>query len=415
MTDKTFHVAQSIGARKRQEDDFGFSARGDAPEPYLVVIADGMGGHAGGDVASRLAVRHFIEAYEQAGDGGVPERLRAALEAANGAILRMTVEKPDLEGMGATLVAVVRETEGLFYISVGDSPLWRINRHGLDRINADHSMRAVLARQVDDGKLSEEKFASHPQRNQLLSALGDEELDLVDCPEIPIDLASGELLLIATDGIETLPPDEIERIVIAARGHCTASVTALLDAVAKAGKPKQDNTTIAIWRPMSSPAASQEKGKAKRRLPLLAGSLALVAVLSVIGIGAWQLGALGWLQRPAKPGLADSTPGKRNRDPAAGQNRAMATPVPAPTAQPPAPQAASTMTPETAAVPASPPVPRNSPGATTPPIPTPSAPAPKPTVAPTPTPTPTPTAAPPKAGAAQGDQPKDAAEKKDGK
>lgn len=288
MTAAAFHIEQTLGSRERQEDEFGLSARDGADLPYLVVIADGMGGHAGGEIASRLAVRHFIAGYEASRSAAPPRRLREALDAANAAILAAVNNRPDLEGMGTTLVAVVRDDGKLFYISIGDSILWRLGRNGLERINADHSFRAVLAAQG----ASPERIERHAQRNQLLAALGDDELDMVDCPETSVALAPGELLVLATDGIETLPVKEIADLIADAGMDPAGSVRALLNAVREAGHPQQDNTTIAVWRP--SPHENAESGWPGWSARSVVATLLGIAVLLVVA--AFAMGpAIRWI------------------------------------------------------------------------------------------------------------------------
>ncbi len=89
-----------------------------------------MGGHSGGDVASDLAVETFIAVYDRSKQPHPPARLREALDAANRALIAAAAKRPELEGMGTTLLAVARTALGLFYISVGDSPLWQVDANG---------------------------------------------------------------------------------------------------------------------------------------------------------------------------------------------------------------------------------------------------------------------------------------------
>ena len=149
---------QIPGTRPYQEDCFrliGFPERDPDGCDLLMVLADGMGGHRGGAEASRLAVSSVVETFRQA-TGGVASRLRTSLEAANAAVGRHAAEHVRYSGMGCTLVAcAVTEQEVLQWISVGDSPLWhlrdeengagRVDRDGgMNRLNADHSMRPVV-------------------------------------------------------------------------------------------------------------------------------------------------------------------------------------------------------------------------------------------------------------------------------
>ena len=128
-------AGQLLGAREIQEDDFGF-IDGATLEPGgqhpVVVVADGMGGHASGEMASRLAVRAFVEAYGT--EGRPSDRLRAGLDHANRAIDDAVRKNLSLDGMGTTLVAAAVTTDGLEWVSVGDSPLYLYRDGRLKRL-----------------------------------------------------------------------------------------------------------------------------------------------------------------------------------------------------------------------------------------------------------------------------------------
>lgn len=279
---------QALGMRKRQEDSVKL-VRLNA-EAWLAIVADGMGGEAGGDIASRIAVNEFASAYRDRDDvTTVPRRLSAALEAANAAIVRRIREQPELEGMGTTLVAVTNDGGEVHYISVGDSPLWEVSRSGLRRINEDHSMRSALRRMVKDGEMTEAQAARHPHRNQLRSVLGDEDLEEVDCPAEPLGFRDGGILLLATDGIETLNEREIHGIVAATAGDSDRAIARLLKAVADAGEPRQDNVSICLW-PLGKVAAGKpvtQAPPARKRFSALAWSLVAAAAVLVVALGWW--------------------------------------------------------------------------------------------------------------------------------
>jgi serine/threonine protein phosphatase PrpC len=354
-----WHVAQWIGARRRQEDSWK-TASADDGTSHLVVVADGMGGEAGGDIASRLAVTRFAEAYlAGAGSGTPPERLRAALAKANDALLAEVEGAPDLEGMGTTLVAVAAEPDGYYHISVGDTLLWRVEAEGLVRINEDHSMRGALAAMVESGRISADRAARHPARNQLRSVLGEEDLDLIDCPSEALD-GKASMLLIATDGIETLGEDEIHAKVTAAHGDPRRAAEALVEAVEARGAPRQDNVTVCVWRIGARAPVARPGGV--RRLPLLAG---LVLVAAAAALAALLL-TPRWLGREAEPAGTTEAPARTNpptrdrsrselpqpRQPEVGEEPAAQPPRDAPRAvrkpDGPSPRAATAAEPEAA-------------------------------------------------------------------
>ncbi len=129
----------SQGGRNYQEDDCAFAAVPETggPAAVLAVLCDGMGGHAGGALASGTATKRFVEHFMASG-GETAERLRQSLIAANDAVGAKSEGNPDLSGMGCTVVGLVARDDQLDWISVGDSPLWLYSGGALQRLNEDH-------------------------------------------------------------------------------------------------------------------------------------------------------------------------------------------------------------------------------------------------------------------------------------
>ena len=247
---------QILGTRAAQEDDLGFIAGATLdPEGHhpVVVVADGMGGHAGGDVASGLAVREFIDAYGL--EGSPSDRLRAALESANRALSEAVAGSPELQGMGTTLVAAAVTSSGIEWISVGDSALL-LHRDGrVKRLNQDHSMRPVIAalRGIDP------EAADGMNPNQLRSALVGSDIALIDVSPMPELLMPGDLVLAATDGMDTLDDLEIAAKVADHRADGPEAIRdALLTAVTDRCAQSQDNATIAV---MEAPSTELRGGE----------------------------------------------------------------------------------------------------------------------------------------------------------
>ena len=239
---------QSQGGRAYQEDDMRI-VYGGADTDVLMILADGMGGHQGGAVASRLAVETFAEAFVAA-EGSVAARLRASLDAANAAVGRRADDDAGCWGMGCTLVAcVVTPYESAHWISVGDSPLWLLrgredgNDAAMERLNDDHSMKPVLEDLAKLGRISAEEVASGS--HQLRSAVMGDALAMVDAGGSN-RLAKGDRLLLASDGLETLPETEIARV-CQLEGTAATAVSILLDAIDEAARPGQDNVTVILY------------------------------------------------------------------------------------------------------------------------------------------------------------------------
>ena len=229
------------GARVRQ----GASTSND-DVVLVAVLADGMGGHIGGALASRTICSAFLGALSMEA-GPVPERLSAALSAANGAVAERVAENATLSGMGATLVGVAFSASGVQWVSVGDSPLYLIRRGEIARLNEDHSLAPMLDRMVADGRLSAEQAKSDPRRHYLRAAVSGEELDLIDISRRPLVLEDGDIILVASDGIHTLDDKAIARQV---DEHVPegpdATARALIRAVDRVGDAFQDNTTVVV-------------------------------------------------------------------------------------------------------------------------------------------------------------------------
>jgi serine/threonine protein phosphatase PrpC len=245
----------SQGARPYQEDaaavwpgDVASAGQVAAPMPgdtaLLAVLADGMGGHAGGSLASSTLCDVFIESFSKGAGNGM-QRLEPALTAANHAIREKVLANPALSGMGATLVGVSIGPSGLSWISVGDSPMYLFRNGELVQLNEDHSLAPVIDRMVAQGKISQEEARNDPRRHYLRSAVTGDEIELVDMPERPLALAGGDVVLISSDGIHTLEPEHITSVIEHHMAKGAAAIAdALLLAVDGAGEPHQDNTTV---------------------------------------------------------------------------------------------------------------------------------------------------------------------------
>ncbi len=251
-----FHSAwrQSRGARSYQEDTAvvwpgQVAEAADGGSQLLAVLADGMGGHTGGAIASRTVCDGFLKAYS-GGNGPLPRRLVTALEASNDAVAREVASDPSLYGMGSTLVGATFGLDGVEWVSVGDSPLF-LYRHGeIALLNEDHSLAPALDQLVAQGKLSAERARNDPRRHMLRSAITGEEVEMVDVSRRPLPLESGDFVILASDGIHTLEPAEIARVVAAyGADGCDVLASALIRAVEQMRAPHQDNTTVIVVQP----------------------------------------------------------------------------------------------------------------------------------------------------------------------
>jgi PPM family protein phosphatase len=249
-----YDVASGIsqGARDYQEDaitaDFPVGA-----EAGFVVLADGMGGHAAGDVASKVVLTevyselkfHFadVEAFE----GKAPEVLRGIADQANVTLREHTRNHPETAGMGATLVVPCLIENRLWWISVGDSPLFLYRGGKLVQLNEDHSMAPQIDFMVKSGMMSAQDGANHPDRNCLISVLMGGRIPRIDCPTKPYDLMSGDILVCSSDGLQFLTDAQIEKVLTKYRKtRSTEIAERLLDELGKLGDPDQDNICFTV-------------------------------------------------------------------------------------------------------------------------------------------------------------------------
>ena len=249
------------GARHYQEDMAAVhvlahtSATADARARLLVaVLADGMGGHAGGDVASRIVCQDFLAGFDATPfDMATPERLLSALGTCNAALADKVAAEPLLSGMGSTVIGALLGPDGIEWVSVGDSPLFLYRRGEVASLNADHSLAPELDRLASAGHMTRQAALSDPRRHMLRSALTGEEIEMIDLARQPVALYDGDYVILASDGVQTLDNEEIARVVAAYADAGPAAVAdALIRAVEALRMPHQDNATVVVVRPVWS-------------------------------------------------------------------------------------------------------------------------------------------------------------------
>ena len=248
IAEKDFAGRQSRGARDSQEDSYAFSEiSGDSGEveSLLVVVADGMGGHAAGERASELALHCFVEQFYHA-PGGTAVKLKTALLAANEAITQELKREPHYEGMGTTLVAACLTGDTIEWISVGDSPLYLWREEHLSRLNEDHSLRPVLD-ELHANREPPHHEVSAASRNILRAALTGDEIAMIDQSDTAMRLRPGDIIIAASDGIHTLPDEQISHVCAVSRAEEAQGLAEnIIRLIKDEAHPRQDNTTIAV-------------------------------------------------------------------------------------------------------------------------------------------------------------------------
>ncbi len=232
--------------RENNEDSYLYWEPADEEEfqrkGRLAVIADGMGGHEGGQEASRLAVETVREVYDQAFHDDPQAALVESFAAAHSRIQEYAEQYPAFHGMGTTCTAVVLRGRQLYFAHVGDSRLYLVRDAHILRLTRDHS---YVGRLVENGIVRAEDAEKHPQRHILTAALGAGMNVAVDGAEQSLALQDGDELLLCTDGLWGVVSDrELETAVNRnAPAECCA---ALVKLARERGGP--DNITLQVLR-----------------------------------------------------------------------------------------------------------------------------------------------------------------------
>ena len=290
-------------ARDRNEDAY-FGGE------HVFAVADGLGGHNAGDVASRLAIEPIRDLDRRIGevpDDHVADTLADAVLEANRAVYKRAQGDARVRGMGTTLTAIAVADGSAHLAHVGDSRCYLLRGGAISQLSSDHTL---VARMVQEGKLTPEQAESHPQRSILTRALGAEPE--IDVDSLEISLLPGDRLLLCSDGLSSVITEESIRSVLEDAIDLDAACTRLIEEANANGGP--DNITVILVEltgtpPLrTGPAAVRRAEKVSegrvparpRRVPVRA--LVWLAVVLAIVIGGW-LGFRSWVDRSYFVGL----------------------------------------------------------------------------------------------------------------
>ncbi len=227
----TWAGATHVGRhRTNNEDAFAPHGDGTGDGPIVVAVADGMGGHVAGEIASRLAIEAAMADPGSAGD-----RARAG----NDKVVEAVISDPALAGMGTTLTLASLTGGNTAEIAhIGDSRAYLLRERGLRQLTQDHTLVAEL---VADGKLDPAEVRAHPQRNLLTKVIG--MARTVDIDELSVEVEAGDRLLLCSDGLTSMIEDP-EVAEILAQGAPEEAVWNLIEAANRAGG--EDNVTVIV-------------------------------------------------------------------------------------------------------------------------------------------------------------------------
>jgi serine/threonine protein phosphatase PrpC len=205
----------------------------------LIAVADGMGGHAGGEIASALAIKGISRLHDVANSSAeITEKFLQEVTQINSAIERAVIENPDLTGMGTTLTALIAAEDKIALLHIGDTRCYRIRKNKITQLSTDHTLIQEL---LDQRAITENEIKTHPQRSLLTQALmGRDDLQ----PEIVVnDAKLGDRFLLCSDGL-TGEISEGELLATLTIDDREVALDTLMKSVLAVGAP--DNVTIIV-------------------------------------------------------------------------------------------------------------------------------------------------------------------------
>ncbi len=213
----------------------------DDPEGRFFIVADGMGGHAGGEEASRIATKKIQAYLEEHWDSEIPSHLllEEALLKANQGILDDQSNHPERGDMGTTAVVVVFRQDQPWRAHIGDSRLYRFHNDQLAQVTEDHTW---VARALKMGDITREQAKTHPWRHVLFQCLGRKDLRSVEIARF--DIQAGDKLLLCSDGLTEEVADEMIEAMFESEDSCEAIAKELVEAAKEGGG--SDNITVVI-------------------------------------------------------------------------------------------------------------------------------------------------------------------------
>ncbi|WP_156507421.1 PP2C family serine/threonine-protein phosphatase [Arthrobacter sp. OY3WO11] len=226
-----FAARSDVGRIRSKNDDSAYAGR------HLAVVADGMGGHAGGDVASAATVLDMIHLDRGGYHGDAGTVLADEIQTANSLLSELVHQNPKLAGMGTTVTALLLAEGKLHFAHIGDSRAYRLRDGEFKQVSVDHTF---VQRLIDEGRLRPEEAETHPHKNVLMRVLGDVDAS----PELDLDtldVRPGDRWLLCSDGLNYVAGHAVERTVRETK-NLRECVETLVDLTLEAGSP--DNVTV---------------------------------------------------------------------------------------------------------------------------------------------------------------------------
>jgi len=240
---KTFSMIDVGKKRQVNQDYVHVNINPIGALPNLFVVADGMGGHKAGDFASRYTVEVIEQSITKSKKDNVEDILREAVTTANDKLIEAAGQDIKLEGMGTTLVAATIMNRMLYFVNIGDSRLYLINKE-IRQLSRDHSLVEEMVRL---GGIKEEEARDHPNKNIITRAVGVHEEAKADFYEQV--LQNGDVILMCTDGLSNMVEDEAILGVVKSARDVVEAVENLVQRANENGG--RDNIGVVIAQPFA--------------------------------------------------------------------------------------------------------------------------------------------------------------------
>ena len=237
---KSFYITD-VGKLRSHNEDAVTIVKNKSSE-HLMIVADGMGGHRAGEVASSMVVTQIGSRFQELSTIGTKKDainwLKSSVEETNANILKYSEEHPESMGLGTTCVMALLTKEFLLFVNIGDSSGFVFKNGKLKKITHDHTLVNFL---VETGDLSESEAVNHPKKNVLMKALGAADKCEIDIFEVETDV---DAIMLCSDGLTNmLTVDQIERVLNETDINCEEKLIKLVKKSNVRGG--QDNISIA--------------------------------------------------------------------------------------------------------------------------------------------------------------------------
>lgn len=237
------YAITDVGKQRQVNQDYVFcTKRAVGRLKNLFIVADGMGGHKAGDLASKFSVQTFVELVKDSSSDNPISAISDAIKCTNDKLIELAGTSADYEGMGTTFVVATIDGKSVYIANIGDSRLYVFSNGELRQVTRDHSL---VEEMVDRGLVDRDEARTHARKNYITRAMGGGEEVMADFFEI--EIADGDILLMCTDGLSNMIPDDDMAAVLASEDNIEAAARQLVEMANNNGG--KDNISVLLIKP----------------------------------------------------------------------------------------------------------------------------------------------------------------------